>query len=107
MRESRMSRCLSYSFTLRIGICIFALYVFAQLFIDQQNALYELRRKVPKLEKELIALQEQVEEKEYELQKFSSPTFLLEQMKREEFSGLEFSQDEYLLLLEESIEERE
>jgi len=97
----------SYSFTIRVGLCILVFYLFAQRFIDQQNALYQLRKRVPQLEKELIEIQEQVEEKEYELQKYSSPAFLLKQMDRDEFSHLEFPQEERFILVEEWKSEKE
>ncbi|MFN4173543.1 MAG: hypothetical protein ACK4HV_00355 [Parachlamydiaceae bacterium] len=78
--------------TLKIFIAIIATGGFMLLYIEKINQLTALRLELPQLEKELKELEEENKRLRFEINQFESPLYLMELLKKPEFSHLRFPQ---------------
>lgn len=77
---------------MRILIGILASGTFMLLYIEKINQLTTLRLQLPQLEKELKELEEENKRLKFEINQFESPLYLMELLKKPEFSHLRFPQ---------------
>lgn len=84
---------------LRILACIFLSGLTFFAYIDKQNQLTELRRKLPSLAKELKSIQEENNRLKYEIETFESPIHLMELLRKPEFSHLRFPYTKDIIIL--------
>lgn len=62
------------------------------LYIEKINTLTTLRLDLPQLEKELKEIEEENKRLEFEINQFESPLYMMELLKKPEFSHLKFPQ---------------
>ena len=84
----------------RILCCIVAIGFSLYGIIDHQNRITKLRMEVPKLSKEVKALDEKERALRYELERFEDPSHLLRLAKQPEFGHLRYPQTDEVLILE-------
>lgn len=72
----------------RVVFCISAVGIALFAYINQHNLLIELRRKIPRLSKEVRRIQEENNRLKYEIDHFESPIHLMELLRKPEFSHL-------------------
>lgn len=70
------------------------------LYIDRLNELTRLRLEIPQHMKELKVLQEENERMKYEIDQFESPLYLMELLKKPEFSHLKFPRENEVIVIE-------
>lgn len=80
--------------TLFAGLCLYS-------FLDRQNGVTELHIKLPKLAKELKAIEEENDRLQYEIEQFENPQHLMELARRPEFSHLKHPLFKEILTLKE------
>lgn len=73
---------------IRLLLCIFLFGGTLFLYLDRNNALTELRLKIPELLEELREIEEQSDRLAYEIEQFESPARLMELARQPEFSHL-------------------
>lgn len=78
------------------GYCLYS-------YIDQQNALTELRMAIPAVTKEIKSIREENTRLKYEIKLFESPEHLLELSKSCEFSHLKHPLVKEILTVKEGI----
>lgn len=71
------------------------------LYIEQLNELTRLRLEIPQLVRDVKAIQEENERMQYEIDRFESPIYLMEMLKKPEFSHLKFPRQSEIVVLEE------
>lgn len=81
-----------FSFTLIGGALI--------LYIDQLNDLTRLRLEIPLHVTALKNLQEENQRLQYEIDQFESPLYLMELLKKPEFSHLKFPRESEVIVIE-------
>lgn len=91
---------MSPGLTLKITICIFGAALFLYNYIQKQNELVELRMKLPALDREVRALNEENQRLQYEIDQFQSPIHLMELRKKPEFSHLKFPEKSKVVVVE-------
>jgi hypothetical protein len=85
------TRDAQFSWTfLRAVICITAAGVALFAYINRHNQLIELRRKIPRVSKEVKSLLEDNNRLKYEIDRFESPIHLMELLRKPEFSHLQY-----------------
>ncbi len=62
------------------------------LYIEKINSLTALRLDLPQLEKELKEIEEENKRLQFEIDQFESPLYMMELLKKPEFSHLKFPQ---------------
>ena len=72
----------------RIVFCIMFLSLFLYIYINKINDLTEQKLHIPKLEKEILLLQEENKRLEYIIDQFKSPMHLMELARSPEYSHL-------------------
>lgn len=72
------------------------------LYIDKLNDLTRLRLEIPHHVRELKILQEENQRLQYEIDQFESPLYLMELLKKPEFSHLKFPSENEVLIIEET-----
>lgn len=75
------------------------------LYIDQLNQLTRLRLEIPHYLSEIKTLQEENERMQYEIDQFESPIYLMELIKKPEFSHLKFPKRNEVIVIETSPSE--
>lgn len=75
-------------FFLRIMACIFAVGITLYAYIEKQNQLTSLRLRIPALDKQVKAIQEENRQLQFEIELFESPIHLMELARKPEFSHL-------------------
>ena len=70
------------------------------LYIDKQNRLTELRRRIPELEKEVRYLQDENIRLKYEIDQFESPVHLMELAEKPEFGHLKYPTLDKVIILQ-------
>lgn len=88
-------------FIYRIFFCIFVAAMTIYFYIDKQNDLTELRRRLPELSKEVQKIQEDNARFQYEIDQFESPLHLMELARKPEFSHLKFPYLDKIVVLPE------
>lgn len=73
---------------IRIGLCVLVFGFLLFSYIEKQNRLTRLRMEVPELVKEIGQIQEEIARLHYEIDRFESPTHLMELARSYEFSHL-------------------
>ena len=81
-----------FSFTLVGGALL--------LYIDRLNDLTRLRLEIPVHLKELKTLREENQRLQYEIDQFESPLYLMELLKKPEFSNLKFPKENEVIVIE-------
>lgn len=76
------------SWVWRSAVCISAFGLFLYAYIDKQNAVMQLRIKIPSLVKEIRAIEEENTKLQYEIDQFENPNHLMELARHNEFSHL-------------------
>lgn len=89
MRYSRASSMLRTSLSVALTLASLTLW-----YIREHNRLTELRIKVPKLEKEVAALDAEKIRLEFEVEQFMSPSRLEEISRRAQYSHLKQIEEE-------------
>lgn len=92
---------MSPGLTVKITLCILVAALFLYVYIEKQNELVELRMKLPALDKQVKALNEENNRLQYEINQFESPIHLMELRKKPEFSHLKFPETSHVIILEE------
>lgn len=93
---------MSPGLTIKITFCILVAALFLYAYIEKQNELVELRMKLPALDKEVKALNEENTRLQYEITQFESPIHLMELRKKPEFSHLKFPEKISVIILEDN-----
>lgn len=75
---------------MRLFVCIFLMSLALYFTIDKQNGLTELRLAIPAVEKQVRQLQKENIQLQYEVERFENPLYLLELLRKPEFSHLHF-----------------
>ncbi|MCB1111298.1 MAG: hypothetical protein H7A37_09550 [Chlamydiales bacterium] len=75
---------------LKISICIVATALTLYAYIDKQNQLTELKRTIPKLEKEVRTIRETNIRLHYDIDRFESPLHLMELARKPEYGHLRY-----------------
>lgn len=70
------------------------------LYMDRLNELTRLRVDIPHHVKELRSIQEENERMQYEIDQFENPVYLMELLKKPEFSHLKFPRDDQVIIFE-------
>ena len=73
---------------LRIGICLGIFGVCLYSYLDLQNKMTQIKIELPEKEREIGLLLEEIRRMSYEIDRFESPTHLIELAHRPEFSHL-------------------
>jgi cell division protein FtsB len=76
----------------RVILAIVATALLLVLYIEKINQLTTLRLQLPQLEKNLKELEEENKRLKFEIGQFESPLYLMELLKKPEFSHLKFPQ---------------
>ncbi len=84
----------------RFFICGLALIFTTYAYIDKQNQLTEIRRIIPKLEKEVRKITEENRTLQYEIEKFENPLQLMELSQKPEFSHLRFPMNNEVIVID-------
>lgn len=91
---------MSPGMTVKITFCILVAALFLYAYIEKQNELVELRMRLPALDKEVKALNEENTRLQYEINQYESPIHLMELRKKPEFSHLKFPETKNVIILE-------
>ena len=75
-------------FLTRTVACIMFLSIFLYIYINKINDLTEYKLYIPKIEKEILLLQEENKRLEYIIDQFESPMHLMELARSPEYSHL-------------------
>lgn len=84
-------------FRLLICIVIFSTMLYA--YVESRNHLTEIRLRIPVLEKELRALQEENIRLQYEIERFESPIHLMELSRMPEFGHLRHPRQDEIVVI--------
>ena len=76
------------SLLFKISLCVFSLAMVVFNYLENQNESVKLKMRVPKLEKQLMAIEEENSRLRYEIEQFESPANLMRLAKQCEFSHL-------------------
>ena len=96
---------MSKGLLIRLLICIFLLGFFLYTYIDKQNALTELKMEIPRLADSFHLLEEENTHLSLEIERFESPSCLMELLRQKEYSHLRYPYvDEVVIVKEESNE---
>lgn len=91
------------SLLIRIFICIFTFSLFLYLHIEKQNELTQVGIRIPELNKELQAIQEESTRLKFEIDRFENPINLIELVKRQEFSHLKHPLVKHIQMIPEGL----
>lgn len=72
------------------------------LYIDRLNELTRLRLEIPIHLKKLKELEEENQRLQYEIDQFESPLYLMELLKKPEFSHLKFPKEDEVVIIEDA-----
>ena len=84
---------------IRICLCIALSVFFLFLYLSMQNEITAYRLKIPQLEDELAAIEQENVRLEFEIAQFMNPTRLLKESGRPEFCHLKFPYKEDIVTL--------
>lgn len=70
------------------------------LYIDHLNRLTRLRLEIPQTLSQLKLIQEENERMQYEIDQFESPIYLMDLLKKPEFSHLKFPKQNEVIIVE-------
>ena len=87
----------------RLMICLFFLSFSVYSYLDKQNGCTELMIKLPKLKKEIEAIQEKNAQLQYQIECFENPENLLSLANQSQYAHLKFPIMEEVLTLNEGI----
>jgi cell division protein FtsB len=73
---------------IQIGVCLGLTGCFLFSYLEKQNALTQLKIRLPELEKEIGAIREESRRLRYEISLFENPNHLIELAHRPEFGHL-------------------
>jgi len=90
---------------IRLLICIFVAGLTLYIYIDKLNELTELRLSIPLLAKEVKDIQEKNLELHYLIERFESPSNLMEMAESPEFGHLKYPLITEITLLPEQIDD--
>ena len=76
------------SILLKLSVCVLSVSAGLYTHLEEQNELTQIRMQVPKLENELLAIEEFNTRLRFEIEKFESPVHLMELANQCEFSHL-------------------
>ncbi len=74
----------------RLLFCLITATLLLYVYIDRKNQLTEIKLAIPLLEREVRALEIEKTALQYELESFQNPSYLLELLKKPEYSHLHF-----------------
>lgn len=75
-------------FLTRIVICVVILGMFLFIYINKSNELTEQKLSIPKIEKEILIVQEENKRLQYIIDRFENPMHLMELVRSPEYSHL-------------------
>lgn len=87
----------------RLSFCISLLLGLLFVYLDKQNELTQLKIMVPKVEKQIFLLKEENRRLKYEIEKFESPSHLMQLVRLPEFSHLKHPLVKNVLKVEEGM----
>lgn len=96
-----------FPFALRLFTCGLALTIVAYSYVDKQNKLTEMRRIIPKLEKEVKNLVEVNRRFQFEIDHFENPIHLIELARKPEYSHLRFPRLDEIIIVTPDYNEHE
>lgn len=73
---------------IRLGVCLGVFALCLVSYLDGQNRVTELKIQLPKREKEIAIIREESRRLAYEIERFESPSHLIELAHRPEFRHL-------------------
>jgi len=97
-------RTLPWGFLTRFILIVFAISAAAYSYIDRQNQLTALRRKIPDLQKKLRKVREDNTRLQYEIDTFESPVHLMELARKPEFGHLKYPSERDVIIIDERDE---
>lgn len=86
----------------RLFTCVAVLCLSLYAYIDQHNAVTQLRLAIPALKKQLLEIQERNEALEYQVSRLESPTRLMDLLDEPRYAHFRFPRNEDLVTLERS-----
>lgn len=89
-----------YAVAVRVAICLCCMSFVVYIYIDQQNTLTELRRLIPKLEKQSRRVNEDNVSLQYEIDQFREPRHLLELARKPQYRHLRFPSSDEVIIVE-------
>ncbi len=72
----------------KILICLFTFGICLYLYIAKQNELTFLKIEIPKIAKQIQTLDEEIQKIQYEVEVFENPAYLMQLIRKPEFSHL-------------------
>lgn len=91
------------SLILKITICLFVFALCLFSYIEKQNELTSLKIKLPQVAMEIEDLQERIKKMKYEVDSFENPNYLMDLVRKPQFSHLKHPFVEDVLMLPEGI----
>ena len=92
---------------LRLGLCIAVFGCCLYSYLALQNDLTQLKMQIPETEKEIAAIREENKRLAYEVDRFQSPSNLMELAHRPEFSYLKHPMLKEILTVPEALASNE
>lgn len=77
----------------RLIFCLCFTTLLLYVYIDKKNSLTEVKLAIPQLEREVKALELERTALQYELKSFENPSYLMQLLKRPEYSHLHFPKE--------------
>lgn len=93
-------------FIARLLVVFMLLIIFLYTHVQRENHLTQLRLKVPILTNRLRILDEQNQTLQYEVDRFESPSHLIQLGRKPEFGHLEFPLKQDVLVIERPLQAR-
>lgn len=87
----------------KILICLLTFSVCLYSYIEKQNELTSLKMEVPKIAKEVQTLDEEIRKIQYQVEVFENPAYLMQLVRKPEFSHLKHPFVEDVLMVPEGL----
>ncbi len=84
---------------IKIFICLTAAGIALYVSVREQNALMELRRSIPPLDKKVRALHEENNRLQYSIDRFENPLHLLELSRLPEYGHLKYPETHDIIVV--------
>lgn len=92
------------AYTVALFACVGTASFAAYAYIDNQNNLTVMRRKIPALEKKVKAVQEENRRLEYEIERIENPLHLMKLARKPEYGHLKFPYRNEVIIIQDDTE---
>ena len=87
----------------KILICLFAFAMSLYFYIEKQNEITSLKIEMPKIAKQVEALNEEIKKIQYDVEMFENPAYLMQLIRQPEFGHLKHPFVEEVLTMPQGI----